>query len=157
MDACGQDTQSEPGTVGTSRPDVALRGRGLRFVLVDELRQRRTMTVAEMVKVMAESGFDLGGRASKVISDALRWELARGRVIRLERGLYRYHKAPASTIRRIRLFATRCRAWAVATTRMLTPPPTPPNRRATPWLKQVGRGQDPNRPPWEHLGWLWAT
>ncbi len=157
MDVHELDTQYESGTAGTSRADVALRGRGLRFVLVDELRQRRTMTVAEMVKVMAESGFDLGGRASKVISDALRWELARGRVIRLERGVYQYHKAPVSTIRRIRLFAARCRAWAVATTRMQTPPPTPPNRRATPWLRQVGRGQDPNRSPWEHLGWLWAA
>ena len=60
-----------------------LRGRGLRFVLVDELMSRRSMTVAEMVTVMAGHGFNIEGRASKAISDALRWEVRRGRVVRL--------------------------------------------------------------------------
>ncbi len=125
----------------------------MRFVLVDELRQRPTMTVAEMVAVLADHGFDLAGRESKIISDALRWELARGRVIRLGRGVYRFHRAPATTVRRIGIFASMCRAWVVAVTRSQVPPPTPPNRRPGPksWC------DDPTAAPWEHLGWLWAT
>jgi hypothetical protein len=47
--------------------------------------------------------------------DALRWEVRRGRVVRLGRGLYRYCRAPASTARRIRLFAARCHHHPTAT------------------------------------------
>ncbi len=107
-----------------------------------------------MVTAIAEYKFELGGRASKVISDALRWEVARGRVARLERGVYQFVAAPESTIRRISLFATRCRAWAAAKGRHQIPPPTPLNQR--PRLC-VGIGQDPSRPPWDHLGWLWTA
>jgi hypothetical protein len=131
-----------------------LRGRGLRFVLVNELMTcHRSMTVAEMVAVLSQRGYDLGGRASKVISDALRWELRRGRVIRTGRGVYRYHQAPASTTRRIRLFASICHRWMVAKTQTESPPPTPPHRR--PVFKY--RGSDLAQPPWAHLGWLWTT
>ncbi len=138
------------------RPHQPLQGRGLRFVLVDELRQRGVMRVAEMVTVLDDYGFDLGGRASKVISDALRWEVVRGRVIRVERGVYRFHRASETTVRRIRIFAGRCHAYVVAVKRRQKPPPTPTNRRPgpRPWHE---RGQDPTRPPWEHLGWLWTV
>ncbi len=133
-----------------------LRGRGLRFVLVEEIRQRGTMTVAEMVSVVAEHGYTIAGRASKVISDALRWEIARGRIIRVERGVYTYGYTPPATARRIRLFARRCHAWILAATTGETPPPTPqtpPPRRGPNWLT----GEDPARPPWESLYWLWTT
>lgn len=173
---------------------VLLRGRGLRFVLVAELRDREApMTVAEMVTVLAEYGFDVGGRASKVISDALRWELARGRVQRLGRGVYCYRRAPVSTARRIRIFAEACRAWLVAPTRTGHPKQTPgdhdnpaqahtgdhhpahnrawaqtsvpdPTRPQTdhqtePQTRQTqpSPGDGSGRPPWEHLGWLWAA
>ena len=130
-----------------------LRGRALRFVLVNELLAHSSMTVADMVACLHGYGYDLGGRASKVISDALRWELRRGRVRKTSRGVYRYHQAPVSTTRRIRLLATACHHWIVTTTRTETPPPTPPNRRPgpTPWP------HNPARPPWTHLGWLWTT
>ncbi|MGF1596932.1 MAG: hypothetical protein ACFCVK_08355, partial [Acidimicrobiales bacterium] len=62
----------------SSGGDVALRGRGLRFVLVAELMARGEATVAELVQVVVGAGFDVAGRASKVISDALRWEVRRG-------------------------------------------------------------------------------
>ncbi len=147
----------EDGLVTIDDADLPLRGRSLRFVLTDELRQHQTMTVGDMVTTMAEYGFNLGGRPSKVISDALRWEVARGRVIRLRRGVYRFHQAPTSTIRRIRLFAARCRAWIAAARQNQQPLPTPPAQRLAPWLVRLGWGQDPRRPPWEHLGWLWTT
>ena len=102
------------------------------------------MTVADMITVLDRHGYQLAGRASKVISDALRWEVRRGRVQRTARGQYRYHQAPVSTARRIRLFARRCHTWiAVAVTRTGNPPPTPPNRRPQPYR----RPDDPTRPP----------
>jgi hypothetical protein len=106
-----------------------------------------------MTAALRHHGYQLGGRASKVISDALRWEVRRGRVQRLGRGLYRYHQAPATTARRIRLFARRCHHWVVAITRTGNPPPVPPNRRPRPkaYLPQ------PGQPPWAHLGWLWTS
>lgn len=133
-------------------PD-ALRGRALRFILVDLLRQHPVVTVADMVTYLDELGYQLPGRASKVISDALRWEQARGRVIRLGRGIYRYGRTPTTTARRITIFAARCHAWLRTTQRGNQPPPTPPDQRRTPWLPPL----DPTRPPWEHLGWLWTT
>lgn len=134
----------------------ALRGRGLRFVLVDQIRRRRTCTVAELVKYIANAGYELPGRPSKIISDALRWEVARGRVVRTARGRYSYGHVPSTTARRIRVFAERCLAWIVAVTRSEIPPPTPPtrqDRRIYPWLAP----ENPDRPPWHDYGWLWTT
>jgi hypothetical protein len=85
LDPLSQDPLSE-----YPLSEYALWGRGLRMILVDELRRRADMTVAELVTVIHGHGFSLGGRASKVISDALRWEVAAGRVQRLSRGVYRY-------------------------------------------------------------------
>lgn len=129
---------------------VPLRGRALRFVLVDEIRERggESMTVAEMVAVLADNGHDLGGRASKVISDALRWELARGRVRRLGRGVYRYHRTPASTARRIRIFAETCRTWLVVLTRTAQPGETSRGHRSgSAPGPQVDRGPQPSDSP----------
>jgi hypothetical protein len=112
-----------------------LAGRALRFVLVAELMKRPDMTVAEMTAVVHRYGHQLTGRASKVVSDALRWEVRRGRVVRLGRGLYRFCRAPASTARRIRLFAARC------------------HRHTT----TAAAGADRVEPPWADLRWLWVT
>lgn len=133
-----------------------LRGRGLRFVLVDELRRRGQLSVSEMVAMLAGRGYELLGRPSKTISDALRWERARGRVIRVSRGIYAYGWAPPSTARRIRIFAERCNTWIVALMRGEQPPPTPPTaiyRRSNAFWPP----DNPNNPPWQHLQWLWST
>ncbi len=128
-----------------------LRGRALRFVLVDELMTRRNgMTVAEMVTTLAGHGFDLGGRASKVVSDALRWETRRGRVIRLGRGRYQYSHAAPSTERRIRILATRSRVWVVAIMRRPQPAQAPGSSRAA----ALAASFAVPRPPWADLAWL---
>lgn len=132
---------------------MPLQGRALRFVLVDEIRRYGTVTVAEMVEVLAAHGYTVVGRASKVISDGLRWELARGRVERVARGVYRYAGAPASTIRRVRLFAAACHAWIAAVLSGQEPPPTPLDQRAYPWRAL----EDPARPPWRNTHWLWTA
>lgn len=131
-----------------------LRGRALRFVLVDELMGREEMTVAEMVAALAHRhGFDLGGRASKVISDALRWETRRGRVVRVGRGRYRFSHAARSTTRRIGILAARSRAWVVAIMR----------RHVTSVARILGSlaapaaVAPPPMPPWVDLRWLRNT
>ena len=160
--------QADPNRVVTMDP---LRGRGLRFVLVDELMNHPSMTVAQMVTTIADHGYDVGGRASKVISDALRWKQRRGRVIRLARGVYAYHRAPATTARRIKRFAETCHRWIVAARRHEPPPPTPTDPRQpqdqpaihdVEHLDTTNLSPTPTRtvthtPPWTHLGWLWAT
>jgi hypothetical protein len=58
-------------------------------------------TVAELVEMLAWHGFETEGRASKAVSDALRWEIGRGRVRRIARALYGQGWVPRSTEYRI--------------------------------------------------------
>ncbi len=142
-------------TAAARQERLQLRGRGLRFVLVDELARHGILSVAEMVAIVRRRGFDLGGRESKVISDALRWELARGRVVKLARGVYRYGKVPPSTARRIRIFAAAALRWIeiVATTR--TEPSIDTLSGAAGWSTADRWNLD--RPPWRGFSWLWNT
>ncbi len=84
----------------------ALTGRDLRYVLTTYITQGFS-TVAQLVKKLAEDGYTLWGRASKVVSDALRWEVRNGRVRRIRRGVYTIATIPRTTLHRIR---TRTRA-----------------------------------------------
>ncbi len=106
--------------------------------------------MAELVTALVHrAGFDLGGRASKIISDALRWETRRGRVIRIGRGRYRFSHAARSTARRIGILATRSRAWVVAIMRR-------PVAAAAP-LAGFAAPPGTDRPPWADLRWLRNT
>jgi hypothetical protein len=127
----------------------------LRFVVVDYLMTAgREVTVAELAEVVTGQGFVLSGRPSKVISDGLRWEVRRGRVVRLGRGRYRYLRAPASTARRMRILAAASRAWVAARARGVEPPALPANRRVEP----ACRPPHPScLPPWTSLDWLWGS
>ncbi len=85
----------------------ALRGRPLRYVLVHLLHDAfgatgGGLTVAELVEGCEEVGVAFDGRASKLVSDALRWEVRRGRVVRVSRGRYVFGAAPRSTLWRIK-------------------------------------------------------
>jgi hypothetical protein len=57
--------------------------------------------VAELMQALSRYGFDVAGRPSKAISDALRWERRYGRVRRHGRGLYSPGSMPRSTEYRI--------------------------------------------------------
>jgi hypothetical protein len=82
----------DPGT----RP--LLRGIELRYVLtVALLDGNREVTIPELARVIGECGFRVGGRPSKTISDALRWEVGKGRVLRLGRARYGPGRLPRST------------------------------------------------------------
>ncbi len=55
-------------------------------------------------------GFVVAGRPSKTISDALRWEIAHGRAVRLSRATYAPGSMPHSTRHRIAKRVTSLRA-----------------------------------------------
>jgi hypothetical protein len=80
---------------------MELHGIELRYVLTMHIAQNGRATVAQMVDALSGQGFRLRGRASKAISDALRWETSRDRVRRLRRGLYGPGHIPRSTEYRI--------------------------------------------------------
>lgn len=112
------------------------RGRGLRYLLVGLLMTHGQATVSEMATALTEAGHSLPGRPSKVISDALRWEVAHGRVVRVARGVYRLGRLSRSTARRVRILARRADEWFESKARDVLPAPS--------------------TPPWTDLQWLWA-
>ena len=73
-------------------------GRRLRWVLLILLVDSRgSMTVAELVEAVTRAGCSIHGRPSKAVSDALRWEVRRGRVLRVARSTYAIDRLPRST------------------------------------------------------------
>jgi hypothetical protein len=78
-----------------------LRGIELRYVLTHHLAHHGRANIMDLIDALAAHGFNVDGRPSKSISDALRWEMRRGRVRRLERGLYGPGSMPRSTEYRI--------------------------------------------------------
>jgi hypothetical protein len=78
-----------------------LRGIELRYVLTHHLAHHGRATIMDLVDALTAHGFDVDGRPSKSISDALRWEMRHGRVRRFKRGLYGPGSAPRSTEYRI--------------------------------------------------------
>jgi hypothetical protein len=80
---------------------TTLTGVDLRYVLTRALAVCGRMTVAELVNELTRQGFTVKGRPTKAVSDALRWEIRRGRVRRLGHGLYGPGPIPRSTEHRI--------------------------------------------------------
>lgn len=120
-----------------------MRGRALRFLMTRELqRAQRPLTVAELVDRLHGYGFTIIGRASKTVSDSLRWEIASGRVTKVGRGVYRFGSAPKTTLRRIRLMAEYCQDWIVALTRSGSTNSNPATESNVP-------------KPWDNYNWLW--
>lgn len=78
-----------------------LRGIELRYVLTMHLSSHGPASITELADALAWHGFAVAGRASKSISDALRWEMGYGRVRRLGRGLYGPGWMPRGTEHRI--------------------------------------------------------
>ena len=93
-----------------------LRGVELRYALTMYLFQHGPQTVADLIDALEFQSFDIPGRASKVVSDALRSEIAHGRVLRLKRGRYGPGEMPRATEYRIhqRVLALREEAAVIA-------------------------------------------
>lgn len=77
---------------------MKVRGRQLRCVLTLILMQAgRPLSIDELATALTTAGFDVDGRASKTISDALRRRSSRGRAVKLTRALYATGEIPTST------------------------------------------------------------
>jgi hypothetical protein len=93
-----------------------IRGRQFRYLLTTLLKEaRRPLTVAELVVLCEAEGVVFAGRPSKIVSDALRWEIGWRRVTRVSRGVYRFLRAPRSTTQWIRRRVTELRDYLAAT------------------------------------------
>jgi hypothetical protein len=92
------------------------RGVELRYALTMYLFQHGPQTVADLIDALEFQSFEIPGRPSKVVSDALRHEIARGRVFRLKRGRYGPAEMPRATEYRIhqRVLALREEAAVIA-------------------------------------------
>jgi hypothetical protein len=80
---------------------LEVRGTDLRYLLTAYLFDHGPTTIDELIDALTYHGFRPVGRASKSVSDALRWEIAHGRVIRFRRGRYRSATMPRATEYRI--------------------------------------------------------
>ncbi len=66
-----------------------LSGKQLRWVVCVLLHDAgKTMSVHDIVTVLQSTGYVIAGRPGKTVSDALRWEVGRGRVVQAKRGSY---------------------------------------------------------------------
>ncbi|HEY4376418.1 MAG TPA: hypothetical protein VGM93_04640 [Acidimicrobiales bacterium] len=86
----------------TTEQHPRLRSWDLRYFLTLTIAERGVTTVRELVAALDREGFAVAGRPSKTISDTLRHEVAKGRVIRVARGRYARGWIPRSTEYRMR-------------------------------------------------------
>lgn len=93
----------------SDEPSMVLRGTMLRYVLIRLIQLNGITTMPELLAGLQRWGFAVEGRPSKTVSDALRWELRRGRVESRGRGRYVSGDMPRSTEYRI--------VWRVAALR----------------------------------------
>ena len=98
----------------------------LRYALTHLVHERSPAesTVADLVDALNAHGVVLAGRPSKVVSDALRREVAAGRVRRVGRGRYVAGELPGGTKARVR-------ERGLAYLRRSPLKPSPPKRSAS--------------------------
>jgi hypothetical protein len=108
---------------------IEVRGTDLRYLLTAYLFDHGPATVDELVDALAYHGFRTIGRASKSVSDALRWEMAHGRVIRFRRGRYRPGTMPRATeyriLQRVRALHDEVAALSLRDGQLQSPPLPP--------------------------------
>lgn len=66
-------------------------------VVISLLSAGRSVTVDELVQRIERDHGPIRGRAGKAVSDALRWEVAKRRVVHESRGIYAPGRVPRST------------------------------------------------------------
>jgi hypothetical protein len=95
---------------------LLIRGTNLRYALTLYLHLHGRATLAALISGLDHWGLAVGGRPSKSVSDALRWEVRRERVRRIGRGIYGPGPIPRSTEHRIhqRVLSLRAKAQEAA-------------------------------------------
>ena len=93
-----------------------------RYLVARIIERGGEVTTAELVHDLTVAGFEVAGRPGKTVSDALRAELARHRIVRVERGVYAEAAIPRSTRYRILAVARALRSDAVLSHCRETPP-----------------------------------
>lgn len=111
-----------------------VRGVELRYALTMYLQLNGPTTVGALVDGLERWGLRVDGRASKAVSDALRWEMLHDRVRRLARGRYGPSGMPRGTEHRIRRRVNALRAEA-AELSLEGRRPTSFSRPADPWRR----------------------
>ena len=82
---------------------TVLTGRRLRYAVAVLLHEaQRTMTLHELAEQLGKQGHTTSVDPRKAVSDALRWELHRGRAVRVRRGHYLSNGLHPSTLRWMR-------------------------------------------------------
>ncbi|MEY2421572.1 MAG: hypothetical protein QOI95_1639 [Acidimicrobiaceae bacterium] len=95
-----------------------LSGLSLRYALIVSLvGVGREVTTRELIAAIEAYGLEIEGRPSKTVSDALRWEVRRGRAVRVGRGRYRAGTVSRQTVWRMRKRLRALHARVVAPTR----------------------------------------
>jgi len=77
----------------------AVASRELRYLAVAELIEAGcAMSAMELAEVIQSRGVEIrGDKPNKTVADALRWEVAKGRVLKPRRGRFRAGRMPRST------------------------------------------------------------
>lgn len=118
MSAVGHPSLSHPTAILECMDVYAHRrtvsGLDLRYLLTWLLVEGGTLTVGELARRLEADGFGVAMPVSKTLSDALRWEVRRGRVVRVGRGRYGPGAMPRQTRSRIRCRVAALRRHAVA-------------------------------------------
>jgi hypothetical protein len=131
------------------RPDarLAIRATLLRSFLLLELDRAgrdRTVTVAELVQALHRAGFTVPGRPGKVVSDALRTEVGRGRARWVSRGRYRIGTLPRTTRWRCHKRVAAARAGQARPCHLARPRRRPDAGHPSPI--RIGHDRSPHRP-----------
>ena len=118
---------------------ATLRGTELRYALTLYLAQHGAMGITALIDGLTHQGFLIPGHPPKTVSDALRWEMAHGRVRRLGRGTYGPLEMPRSTDYRIhqRVLALREQAARIRSDAGNSHRPRKPNM--SPWTLNRNR------------------
>ncbi len=81
------------------------------LVLAELIRSGDAMAVRDLVDRLGRQGILLPPKPSKVVSDAIRWEVRKGRVVKRGRGVYQLGHIPRSTRYWVLSKADACREW----------------------------------------------
>lgn len=122
-----------------------VKGIELRYLLTMELFDSGPASVRQLIAALHRRGFRMPGRASKTVSDSLRWEQRRGRVRRLGRASYGPGYMPRGTEYRICDRVEQMRAEAEGLLSLARRAPTPQRQTVAP------EADEADEAPWKGL------